>query len=164
MERQPDYEDERVRQWRARPEERREWGTDPTVMDVDLTREEIYESRVYDVHVDHVVDLLIEEVAEEPELAEVLLAALQVNAERDVTMRLTAKRHLADGLISFAMVGVIGRMRDLIDREDLVPEPRYRTYVEEFETAMVDGGVVDAPTVIDVEGWRSYERLNRESP
>ena len=89
--RQPDYEDERVRQWRARPEERREWGTDSTVMDVDLTREEIYESRVYDVRVDQVVDLLIEEVAEEPELAAVLLAALQVNAERDVTMRLTAK-------------------------------------------------------------------------
>ena len=39
----PDYEDEKIRAWRVRPDEGRP-DSDPSVLDIDLKREEIYEA------------------------------------------------------------------------------------------------------------------------
>src|SRR3990170_5324745 len=47
-EREPDFEDDKIRMWRARPEGgEEEFEADDSVLSIDAETEEIYESRIY---------------------------------------------------------------------------------------------------------------------
>ena len=66
--REPDFEDERLRYWQAPRNTEHRWRADPTVLDVDLATEHIYESRVYNVRPELLVDFAIEAMVERPEI------------------------------------------------------------------------------------------------
>ena len=131
---------------------------------MDLKTEEIYESRVYNVRLEALLEMLHDEIAAQPDVTPTLVALAVAADGFDVSMRITAKRQLSDGLISFAHVGVIGLRRNLIDSQALVPVERYQAYVRAFELGALDGGLVEEPTVIDLEGWRAYAQQNRNQP
>ncbi|MCA9852253.1 MAG: hypothetical protein KC482_01410 [Dehalococcoidia bacterium] len=153
----PDFEDERIRGWRARPEDRFGEEDDPTVMAVDADREEIFESRVYQVRAEYIERAMLQSVADEPSL----LAAMFLLADADdATFRVLAKRDKASGRLSFMMAGRIGEFRALLGKEDDVDEERFREFVGSFESDAYARGLVYPPAVVTLDQWRAYDPRN----
>lgn len=161
--REPDFEDEKIRYWKARsegvpPEQ------DPTILDIDLAREEIFESRVYGVTNEALRSVAMELLANFPDLPpEVVLIGL-LDGLRGSSFRIMAKRDRSDGLITWNHASTIGDSNELIERIDRRPEEEFRAFVEVFEADVMTAGVVYEPTVVTVEEWRQHQLGDQYSP
>lgn len=164
VERRPDYEDERVRAWTFEPGEREPVRPeeDPTVMHLDVEREEVFESRTYRLQPSpETLQYLVE-------LAASTLSDLAVSREQvvrfaaglfhDTTFKFLSKRNKQDGLIDSLLVAAGGGDRCLLLRQDRVQEEEYRQAVLEFETDYLPEGVLAPPLVIALEDWQRYSR------
>ena len=155
----PDYEDEKIRAWRVRPGEGRP-ESDPSVLDIDVKREEIYESRVYEVTPEVLKYIALDTLANNPEnepsdVLKRLLASLD-----DATFRILAKQDYADKLLTWVHVSKLGGTRALIERVDRKPEADFRAYVAKFEADGISAGTVYPPTVVTLDEWREHARYN----
>lgn len=156
--REPDFEDERLRYWQAPRSAEHRWSADPTVLDVDLASEHIYESRIYNVRQDLLIDFAVEAMVERPEIPLDQFEAL-LTGSVDAAFRLLAKQRKSDGLLTYQMVGQFGPSRRVLAHEDLVEEQRYREFVASFEDDA--GQVISEPAVIERDQWQAYEEQGR---
>lgn len=161
MEYEKEFEDERIIQWRIAEGSERP-GADPTVLEVDLLREEPFESRVYAVRPEPMAALTAAAAAEHPEVRSERFVLAYLSG-MDATFRIFAKRDKSDLRITAVLVGVFAGTRTLLERRDALLEDGFRSWVEEAEQELVDGGVVDAPTVITLEEWRSYAAIQEQA-
>ena len=150
--REPDFEDERIRQWRARPEEPVD-RDDPTMLGIDGAHEELYESRIYQVRSEFLAGIVFDAAEDDPELA---LAALLLASSDDTTLRMLAKRNKDDGRLTFIVVGAFAGHRTLLGREDGIEEEGYLEFVRSFEENAFSRGLASTPTVITLDQWREY--------
>lgn len=120
IEREPSFEDERIRTWtysaeRGEPETFEE---DPTVMHLDVEREEIFESRIYRFRPDpevllYLIDQTTVSLSEQsPSPEEIVQFAKELM--EDTTFKLLAKRNKPDGLVSSLLVAAGGGERFLL--------------------------------------------------
>lgn len=152
---EPDFEDEKIRYWKARPEDVLP-ERDPTILDIDLAKEEIFVSRVYVVTNEALHSVAMELLANFPDLPlEVVLIGL-LDGLRGSSIRIMAKRDRSDGLITWNHASRIGDSNELIERVDRRPEADFRAFVTEFEADVEAAGVVYPPTVVTVEEWRQH--------
>lgn len=158
MEREPDYEDERVRFWkRPRNEPLPTIEDDPTVLKFDLATEEIYESRVYNVRPEAWAETAADVLEAHPEVPPGELLIL-LKAAEESTFRILAKRDRGDGLLSWILISIFAGERELIAQRDRESEPVFRQFVTEFEADALDGGVVEEPAVMTIDEWRIFEQ------
>ena len=164
MEREPDFEDEKIRTWMARPENRDAEALrgDPTILSLDMEREEIYESRTYRFRrgpkalfyiIEHLVSRYPEGEAD-LDLNEVVQAAAELMEE--TTFKILAKRRKEGGSISSVLVAVTPDRRSRLDRHEWREEQEYRQGVDEFEAHLLSKGVLTPPLVVTLEEWRRY--------
>ena len=153
----PEFEDEKIRRWRADdPSERLD--DDPTVLRiVDSAREEFYESRVYDLNPQAPALLIPGLARDNPDLTPEEILRVYVEDSPTISFRILAKRAKDHGLVTFLLVARFGDMRYLLADEALVPAERYHEFVSEFEERALGTGLVGNPTVIDLEQWRAYD-------
>ena len=156
----PDYEDEKIRAWRVRPGEGRP-ERDPSVLDIDLKREEIYESRVYEVTPEALKYIALDTLANNPgrDPSDVLKRLLE--SLDDATFRILAKQDHEDQLLTWVHVSRLGGTRTLIARVDRKPEADFRAFVPEFEASGIRSGTVYPPTVVTLDEWREHARHNQ---
>jgi len=163
--REPDYEDEKLRFWAARKDENLPTTEDdPTVLSVDLAREEIFESRVYDVRQDAIAAVAAQVIVDHPEVPPEGILVTYMQSAHDSSFRILAKRDKGGQLLTWALVGVFAGRRELIARHDEEPEPIFREFVAEFEGDALEGGLVNPPAVVTVKEWRAYEQQQSQSP
>ena len=164
MEREPDFEDAKIRLWKAKPEheEGREFKGDPTLLTLDMEKEEIFESRAYRFRpgpeaLAYFVDLVS---SQKHRLGlssgEVLQAARELMA--DITFKFLAKRRKEDSLISSLLVAVRSDDRCLLSRQEWVEESEYLQKVQEFEAGFLPEGVLAPPLVVTLAEWRRYSQ------
>lgn len=164
IERQPDFEDDKIRAWMFGPKDRKPEKSkgDPTMLSVDVEREEIFESRIYRFQASPEVLLyLIDHVmSRQPELEipqeDVIPFARELM--QDTAFKFLAKRRKEDGLVSSLLVAVSSDDRSLLSRQEWVEEGEYRQAVQEFETSFLPAGVLTAPLVTTLEEWRRYSQ------
>jgi len=150
----PDYEDEKILAWRVRPAEGRP-ERDPSVLDIDLKREEIYESRVYEVAPEALKDAALNILANNPEREPSDVLKRLLESLDDATFRILAKQDHEDKLLTWMPISRLGGARALIARLDRKPEADFRAYVAEFEADGVSSGTVYPPTVVTLDEWRA---------
>ena len=164
IEREPDFEDEKIRLWKfqAGHEEGKEVEGDPTLLSLDVEKEEIFESRTYRLRrgplaYHYLLDLV---TSRQPGLDFTPEQVVQVAAElMEVTIfKFLAKRRKEDGLITSLLVAAAPNSRSLLSRQDWVEEAEYRQAVESFEQGFLPEGVLAAPLVVTVEEWRRYSQ------
>jgi hypothetical protein len=162
--RDPDYEDEKLRFWSERKEEPlRSVEDDPTVLSVDLAREEIFESRVYNLRREAVAAIAADLIADRPDIPPEGILVTYMETANDSSFRIFAKREKAEQLLTWVFIGVFGNRRALFDRHEREPESVYREFVAGFEGDALTDGVVEPPTVITIDEWRGYEQQQRPS-
>ena len=158
--RKPDYEDEKIREWRADPDmgipER-----DSTVLDIDLEREEIYESRVYEVTQEALNSLALEVVVGRPERLPPSVLQRLFESLAGSSFRILAKQDREDKRLTWVQISILGGRRDLMEQVDRRPEEEFRSFVMAFESDAVAGGLAHEPTVVTLEEWRQHEQRNR---
>jgi hypothetical protein len=157
--RQPDFEDEKLRYWAA-PKETDNLPTaegDPTVLGVDLVREEIFESRVYQVRREAMAELAAELIADHPEVPPEQFLTSYFRAGNDSSFRFFAKRDREKKQLTWLLISVFAGERQLLERHDQEPESAFREAVSAFEADALADGVVDPPAVITLEEWRRYD-------
>ena len=162
LEREPDYEDPRIRAWTRRTDAQgaEEYGRDPTILSLDMEKEEIYESRTYRLRpsletLAYLTDLVAgrqREVMLTPREISAAVAELMGGIE----FKFLAKRRKEDGLISSKLVAVRGGDRSLLQNHDWVGEGFYRDAVRAFEEGFLPQGVLGQPLVVSLEEWRRY--------
>ena len=162
VEREPSFEDDKIRTWTFDPEgaHTKEFEDDPTLMHVDVEREEIYESRTYRFRDDPAVFAFLVEMAAAqlhqagapPEAVIPFARDLML----DTTYKFLAKRDKEDGRITATLVAVGGGERCLLRQVDNVEEEDYRQAVRAFETEFLPPGLLDPPLVVTLEEWRRY--------
>jgi len=159
---EPEFEDEKIRRWRAGdPSERRD--DDPTVLSiVDSAREEFYESRVYDLNPQAPALLIPGLARDNPDLTPEEIRRIYVEDSPNISFRILAKQTKDDGLITFLLVARFGDTRYLLADEALVSAERYDEFVSGFEGRALGSGLVGNPTVIGIEQWRAYDADMRE--
>jgi hypothetical protein len=168
QERKPDFEDDKIRMWRSRPEGgRNEFEAEDGVLSIDGEFEEIYESRIYGLNSPPELlalrALLVDELGESAGDSR-LSASLDEIAGRiaDSALKVLAKRRKSDKLITFIVVVTGPGGRALIHRADLVSEKAFRREVRKLETQLLEPGLVNPPLVTSVEEWARYhERLDQ---
>ena len=168
MDREPDFEDERIRMWKMLQEPRqRPEAVDETVLAVDLENEEVYESRIYPLRPSPEMLTLI--AVRRPEIVtaagspEDFLDAVRPIIEKSALKVLT-KRSRSDGHITY-LVAVAGPdVRVLLERGELPDEASFRRFVTNLEEDLLIPGVVGEPAVTPVEQWRRYELEDRAGP
>lgn len=159
--RRPDYEDEKIRFWKERLEGRVP-ERDPTVLDIDLTREEIFESRVYSVNPETYVSVVIDVLADHANIPPELVLQRLIEGLDDSSFRFLAKREReGEQLLSWIQISLFGGRRELIERVDARPEDAFRESVGRFEADALAGGVVFPPTVVTLDEWRQHELRDR---
>ncbi|MBI2767710.1 MAG: hypothetical protein HYX53_17570 [Chloroflexi bacterium] len=133
------------------------------MLDLDLAREEPYESQVYAVLPLALAEIAAAAAEDHPEVAphEFLLAYL---GGSDATFRIFAKQTKADRTITSLLVGVFAGTRTLLERQDGLLEGDFRAYVDDFERALVDGELVSTPTLITLDEWRTYMAADEPRP
>ncbi|MBC7264781.1 MAG: hypothetical protein H5T64_10580 [Chloroflexi bacterium] len=163
-EREPNFEDEKIRAWVKRPKEHdfESLDQDPTIISIDGETEEIYESRAYHFRpspetVFLLLGMLVERMGEQ--LAEI--SAEQVgdwvtDLLENGGIKFLAKRRKEDGRITYILIGISRTSRWLLDRQELVEESNYRQAVEEFEGHPLTKALLSAPAVVTLEEWRRY--------
>ena len=164
VERKLDFEDDKIRAWTfgsGEQELEKPWR-DPTVMCVDVEREEVFESRIYRLRTSpevllYLVDLV---TTREPESVPSPGAVVRFAVEMidDTTFRFFAKRSREDGLISSLLVAVGGDDRCVLLQQEQVGEDEYRQAVQDFETSYLPEGTLTAPRVTTLEEWRRYSQ------
>jgi hypothetical protein len=164
VERKPDFEDESIRAWAVSPEDRKaeEFETDPTMLSLDLEKEEVLESRTYRFRPNgETLRFLVGQIASlqpgqgaELDRERAIHTAAQVMAE--TTFKFLAKRRKGDGFVSSLLVAVSRGTRSLLARQKWCEEAEYRRAVEEFETRFVPEGILSSPLVVTLEEWRRY--------
>jgi hypothetical protein len=163
-EREPNYEDDRMRGWLRKPKEqnREDLGEDPTIVTIDEETEEIFESRTYRLRpTPETFSLALDIVRArmgprmirmQPEaLADHVAAIVQ-----DPVIKFLAKRRKEDGRITHLLVAITGGSRQLLDRQDWVEEDDYRRTVECFEQLPLSRATLSPPAVVTLEQWRRY--------
>lgn len=164
MEREPDFEDDKIRAWTASPEDQRleEIGRDPTMLSLDMEKEEVFESRTYRFRpgpeaLAYFVDLVSSQKHQlELSSGEILQAARELMA--GITLKFLAKRRKEDGLIDSLLIAVKGNDRCLLSRQEWVEESEYLQKVQDFETGFLPGGVLSPPLVVAPEEWQRYSQ------
>lgn len=157
----PDYEDEKIRLWKERPEGRVP-ERDPTVLDIDLAREEIFESRVYSVNPDSYVSVAIDVLADHTNIPPELVLQRLIEGLDDSTFRFLAKRERGgEQLVTWIQISLFGGQRELLERVDGQPEGAFRESVGRFEADALAGGVVFPPLVVTLDEWRQHELRDR---
>ena len=163
-EREPDFEDEKIRSWQTEPGVGDAEGSeeDPTVISLDVEREEIYESRVYHFRagpkaLSYFVNLLLSPVAEGVTgLAweEVIPKATEMMEQ--IVIKMLAKRRKEDGRILSLLIAVAPDSRRLLARQGWVEESQYRQAVQTLERDFLPEGVLAPPQIVTLEEWRRY--------
>ena len=162
LEREPDFEDEKIRLWKTDKDapDRPPTEDDPTVLPVDMEKEEIFESRIYPALMHPTTVLYVAEnvanLEEPPSLVE-FFEKMRETME-DTCMKVLSKRNKEDGRINYIVIVVGGSVRGLVERGELPDEQSYRTMVAELEEAFVVKGIVGEPSVTTPEEWRRYEQ------
>lgn len=158
MEREQEFEDDKIRTWKARAGERPQ--RDPTVMDVDLEREELYESRTYSLRPEALTGLGLAAVLTDPagDAREPLISHLGIH---EASLKLLAKQDRADKQITSILVSVFYGERTLLDRWDRIDEPEFRRRVRALNEMAVERGPFESPLVVTLEEWRQYEATAR---
>ena len=167
IERGPDFENDKIRTWKFGPEDQEveEVGRDPTMLSLDVEREEIFESRTYRFRPG------LEALAYLTDLVASQQHALQLSPEEvmqgvgemmeGITLKFLAKRRKEDGLVSSLLVAVRSGDRCLLSRQEWVEVADYRQKVQDFEAGFLPEGVLAPPLVVTLEEWRRYAH---ESP
>jgi hypothetical protein len=158
--REPEFEDERLRFWRAQRGDAGEFEANPAVLDVDFATEEIFESRVYQVDPVALFALTAEALASNPQIPAWEFAMALDEAIQDASLRILAKRHKDDGKLTFLLTGSFAGRRSLLERHDRVDEAAFREFVSAFEADTVAPGFLAPPTVVTLEEWRTYRQLS----
>ena len=164
IEREPDFEDDKIRAWAAGPWEpvSQHIEDDPTVIHLDVEHEEVFESRTYRFQPRPEVAMYLVNVASAvlPDEANTFdqLLPLAMGLIVDTTFKFLAKRDKHDGLISSLLVAAERGHRALLLRQDRVEEVEYRKAVQDFEDGYMPRGVLTAPLVTTLEEWRRYEQ------
>ena len=162
--REPDYEDEKIRAWRVSPREGRP-ERDPSVLDIDLKREEIYESRVYAVTPEALKYIALDTLANNPEKDPSLVLKRLIESLDDATFRILAKQDREEKLLTWVHISRLGGTRALINRFDRKPEADFRAYVAEFEADAFSSRSVYPPAVVTLDEWREHaQRTQSDSP
>ncbi len=167
IERGPDFENDKIRTWKFGPEDQEgeEIGRDPTMLSLDVEREEIFESRTYRFRrgleaLGYVMGLVTSrqyELGFSPE--EVMQAAAELM--EGITFKFLAKRRREDGLVSSRLVAVRGGDRCLLSRQEWVEVAEYRQKVQAFEASFLPEGVLAPLLVVTLEEW---QRHSQEGP
>jgi hypothetical protein len=145
-EREPDFEDEKMRAWLRQPKEEN-WeglGEDPTVLTIDEETEEIFESRTY-------------RLRPTPEAFSLVLDILRVRTGEQIEempQEVLAKRRTEDGRITHLLVAVTGKSRRLLDRREWVAQEDYRQTVECFEQLPLSRATLSPPALVTLDQWR----------
>ena len=158
--REPDFEDEKIRYWQARPEGRPD--DDPTVMRLEAESEEIEESRTYTLRPLEEAVRRIRRVlgaGREQQAGSVVAMALLGPFALDTTVKILAKRHRDSGDISYHIVAVSLGNRHLIRPLRRVAEEEYRAKVVTFEQEWVRDGPLEEGLVVTREEWQHYRGL-----
>lgn len=160
METEPDFEDDKLRSWKA--DRNTHVERDPARLDVDLEREEIYESRTYALEPVAAYGLL--------QLARTLDPAGGFDdiawefIEDGAVLKLLAKQDRSDKRISAIVIGTVVGDRTLLDRWEGIEEEEFRARVKRIELAMVAPGRFQPPLVVTLDQWRAYETQHRPEP
>ena len=170
-EREPHFENEKIRAWLIRPtlegpegKERDLEGLekDPTVITIDEETEEIFESRAYHFRpgpetfsflLGSLAKTMGEDIVEIPpqELVDHMMDMIEGTG-----IKFLAKRRKEDGRITFILVGISRHSRSLLDRQEWVEEADYRKAVQEFEELSLARAILSPPAVVSLEEWRRY--------
>jgi hypothetical protein len=162
IEREPTFEDDNIRTWTFAPRDREpsRFEGDPTLMQVDVEREEIYESRTYRFQATpEVLGFLVDVVAARlpaPGLSLEQLCDFAMSLIEDTTYKFLAKRDKEDGSITATLIVVGGGERSLLLQQEHVDEAEFRQAVHAFETGYLPSGVLSPPLVVPLEEWRRY--------
>jgi hypothetical protein len=163
-EREPDFEDDKMRAWLRKPQEEN-WeglGEDPTVMTIEEETEEIFESRTYHLRPTPEAYLLALDVLRatmDPQMLRLppeLLADRVVGMVDDTMIKFLAKRRKEDGRITHILVAITGGSRRLLDQGDWVEEDQYRKTVDCFEELPLSKAILTQPAVVTLDDWRRY--------
>ena len=162
IEREPTFEDDKIRTWSFAPQDRdpSQFEGDPTLMQVDVEREEIFESRTYRFQptpegLGFLVDVVAARLpAPGPSLEQ--LCDFAMSLIEDTTYKFLAKRDKGDGSITATLIVVGGGERSLLLQQERIDEAEYRQTVHAFETGYLPPGVLSSPLVVPVEEWRRY--------
>jgi hypothetical protein len=163
-EREPNFEDEKIRAWLRKPKHENWEGLDkdPTVMTIDEETEEIFESRTYRLRptpeaFSLVLDILRARMGEQLELMPPEMLAQYANSMVEDTMiKFLAKRRKEDGRIAHLLVAMTGGSRRLLDGQEWVEEEDYRQTVECFEQLPLSRAMLSPPVVVTLDDWRRY--------
>jgi len=170
-EREPDFENDKIRAWLMRPslegpaEKDHEFegiDKDPTVISINEETEEIFESRAYHFKpgpetfsflLGSLAKTMGEDIAEIPpdELVDHIMDMME-----DTGIKFLAKRRKEDGRITFILVGISRYSRSLLDRQEWVQEADYCKAVQEFEELPLARAILSSPAVVTLEEWRRY--------
>lgn len=164
MENEPHFEDDRLRVWRQEKGAARPNEADRSVLEIDFSQEEVFESRVYSIAPEAISEMVRGFAEGHPEATDPDLAAVFKQLSEDPTLRIFAKQRRVDKALTFVFVARFADIRALLHREDLVPEPVYRRFVGDFEQRAMLTGAVGARAVIELNQWREYERRSQTSP
>lgn len=163
-EREPDFEDEKIRFWLHPLEGKQadEFKGEPTVLSIDSETEEIFESRTYRLRV--TIDdaplafrlALAEKALSQPEADLEKLVEDATAFLADASFKFLAKRRKDEDIVTYILLFQSQGVRQLLLRNDRVAVESYRKMVAEFEQDFLGRGLVFEPLVVDVEEWRSY--------
>ena len=159
-EREPDFEDDKLRIWKEPANSTERLGLDETVMDVNFETEEIYESRVYPL-LPHPATMIL--------LAERLASARHSPSQKDFallligfaaadsSLKVLSKRNRSDGRITSQVTVVNDFGRVLIERHDLPDDDAYRGKVGELED-LLGPALLGDPTIVTATEWQEYNQ------
>lgn len=159
----PTFENDKVRMW-ANPSDADQHIGDPTMIQVDMDHEEIYESRTYEMARTTQAIEFLKTVAQSNDVPEQVLMPVVTRLMADTGFKVLAKRHLCTGLISALFLGTAGGTRTVLRELKDVSEDEYRDEVERFERRFPAGVLAD-PLVCTLEEWReiSAAQLDTET-
>jgi len=163
-EREPDFEDGKMRAWLRKPQEEN-WeglGEDRTVLAIDEETEEIFESRTYRLRptlegFSLALDILHARMGQRMlRMPPEVLANRVGGIVEDAMIKFLAKRRKEDGRIAHRLVAITGGSRRLLGRWDWVEERDYRETVLCFEQLPLFRATLSPPAVVTLEQWRRY--------
>lgn len=166
IEREPNFEDEKIRVWAITPEDQKveDFEGDPTMLSLDAEREEIFESRTYRFRpspeaLHYLMDLIVSQQCHgELSLAVEEVPRAAAELMEDVSFKCLAKRRKEDGLITCSLIATTPDSRSLLSWHECIEEAQYRLMVQEFESVFLPEGVLTQPLVVALEEWRRYSQ------
>ena len=157
-EREPDFEDDKVRVWRFDPPGERP-EDDPTVLRINSEHEVPYESRVYGVRrgTENLAALMVIMARHAPGALPLPIAAiLSEHFIREGLVKLLSKRQESSGDISLLVIGSALGRRFLLRPLRTFTATGYEAKVARFEAEWVDQGVLVRGPVVGPTEWDAY--------